>query len=961
MPGLGLPEIKFSEIRFSDVTYSRDDILDQLSQETIDGDYIVIEGENEAVDALGGNDIVAGSTFDDQIQGGAGDDILSGESGNDIINGGNGSDILLSGTGSDFLYGDAGDDYLYGNEDSTIDGGDGNDVIDPNGGTVVFQGNFGIDHLVSHASILRFVDIPTRYVKDVERYGNNDLVIESLTDRNNAVTGSLVRPRSLIDTYRDIALNIYGVSQEYVDEKGYNPGDKWVIRAPGGGSGRPGVDFLSVVYGGTADEAIFAGWGADVIYGNDGNDEIHGEEGSDTLYGEAGDDVLYAGNFISSNGRESYWGDRLIGGIGNDVMYGSFTEDEYIFTFGDGQDVIYETRRDSPVNIDEDTLVFNGNIVREDLWYSIEGENLVIHYSDLDNITLFDYFGSSKYSPAYSESRLWGADWRVEFESDGYRNYFLSSLLSEFMPSATAENDFLNGDSEDNTINGLAGDDVIRGFFGNDTLSGDDGADKIYGGRGHDHITGGLGDDFLYGFDGDDTFYEGTQIYQGEDVIDGGMGFDTIKGTDLNDNLNFWRRDIVNIELLDAGAGNDRVTYDNQLAPITFDLGDGDDYLSSIPEGSTIITGAGNDTVNATYGDDTFIIEGTNTGFDTYRLYSGYDRLLGGDGDDVFGFRNVAGFDFVDGGAGHNVISGNDEDNNIAFNTELINIAEIRGFGGNDILGGATSDDFIYGGTGNDQITGGEGVDSLYGEEGDDRIYGGTENDKIWGGLGLDQLYGGEGNDELYGEIGNDRLNGDEGDDALYGGDGNDVLTGESGDDELYGNKGTDSLFGGFGNDLLFGGGGQDTVYGGSGNDTLGGWVGANDYLNGQRGSDVYLINGGDGVTRIDNFHTDEESTDVLRFANAELSDLWFSSNENDLLVHIAGTTNELRIEEWYNGERHQLDQFEVEGFVLLNTQVQQLVDAMASFDIPLGGGEVIPQEVKDQLQTLYADSWQAA
>ena len=92
-----------------------------------------------------------------------------------------------------------------------------------------------------------------------------------------------------------------------------------------------------------------------------------------------------------------------------------------------------------------------------------------------------------------------------------------------------------------------------------------------------------------------------------------------------------------------------------------------------------------------------------------------------------------------------------------------VNISNLTGGAGNDILLGDNNANSIHGGSGNDTISGMGGNDTLYGDSGDDTIYGGnagatalpagctsactTDNDFISGGLGLDSLYGGLGND----------------------------------------------------------------------------------------------------------------------------------------------------------------------------------------------------------------------
>ena len=89
--------------------------------------------------------------------------------------------------------------------------------------------------------------------------------------------------------------------------------------------------------------------------------------------------------------------------------------------------------------------------------------------------------------------------------------------------------------------------------------------------------------------------------------------------------------------------------------------------------------------------------------------------------------------------------------------------------------------------------------------------------------------------------------------------------------------------------------------------------------------------------------------------------DLWFSRSDNNLVVTLAGTVDRVTINNWYTSGDYQLDRLEVGSSYLLNSQVDQLVSAMSSFGVPSGAGNVIPQDVKDQLQPVLAASWQAA
>ena len=84
-------------------------------------------------DALGGDDIVYGSSYVDFIHGGAGNDQLFGNVGDDALLGWAGNDTLKGGVGNDLLH-----------------GGDGNDVLIGEGGSDALLGGFGNDLYVQY-------------------------------------------------------------------------------------------------------------------------------------------------------------------------------------------------------------------------------------------------------------------------------------------------------------------------------------------------------------------------------------------------------------------------------------------------------------------------------------------------------------------------------------------------------------------------------------------------------------------------------------------------------------------------------------------------------------------------------------------------------------------------------------------------------------------------------------------
>ncbi|MEO0520923.1 MAG: amidase family protein [Cyanobacteria bacterium P01_A01_bin.116] len=108
---------------------------------TAAADVLVGDAFDNRIDALAGNDTVAGGLGDDVLLGGAGDDVLRGDlnvraaqnavlGGDDVIFGGEGNDRIGGKAGNDRLSGDGGDDVLYGDAgDDVLRGGAGSDVL----------------------------------------------------------------------------------------------------------------------------------------------------------------------------------------------------------------------------------------------------------------------------------------------------------------------------------------------------------------------------------------------------------------------------------------------------------------------------------------------------------------------------------------------------------------------------------------------------------------------------------------------------------------------------------------------------------------------------------------------------------------------------------------------------------------------------------------------------------------
>lgn len=89
------------------------------------------------------------------------------------------------------------------------------------------------------------------------------------------------------------------------------------------------------------------------------------------------------------------------------------------------------------------------------------------------------------------------------------------------------------------------------------------------------------------------------------------------------------------------------------------------------------------------------------------------------------------------------------------------------------------------------------------------------------------------------------------------------------------------------------------------------------------------------------------------------LAQLWFQQVGNNLEVKVIGTTDAMTVTDWYLGSAHQVEQFRVDGNkTLLASDVQNLVQAMASFAPPAAGQTTLPQNYQDSLNTVIAANW---
>ena len=141
----------------------------------------------------------------------------------------------------------------------------------------------------------------------------------------------------------------------------------------------------------------------------------------------------------------------------------------------------------------------------------------------------------------------------------------------------------------------------------------------------------------------------------------------------------------------------------------------------------------------------------------------------------------------------------------------------------------------------------------------------------------------------------------------------------------------------------LIGGAGTDTLIGGT-------------------GSDNYILARGYGADVIQENDATAANSDVTRFLGGIAADqLWFSQIGNNLEVSVIGTTVSLTVQDWYLGASYHVEQFKtVDGNKpLLDSQVQNLVNAMAAFTPPAAGETTLPANYASALAPVIAANWQ--
>lgn len=935
-----IKEIKFDK---TNMVLSIEDIKLKSLHASHRNDSIFGFSSGDSIQGLAGNDYLYGNAGDDTLDGGLDADYLYGGIGNDTLYGSTGNDTLRGESNADRLFGGTGDDDLWGDEgDDTLDGGEGNDRLLGGGGidTYVFARNGGSDYIESD-------DETADQVVFAAGIKLSDLTFSRITDREytNYPDGLRIAIKGTSDT---VTLRQYfkDTSASYVRDavvvEGITLTPEWILSEVGKnpvilsrsngtlyGTGESKTYNLSIgtsnFRGGNGNETIVSGSESGLIQGGAGNDSIIGGLARDYLYGDDGDDTID-------------------GGQGNDDIAGGKGTNTYILDGDSENDDIKLGETYDPAPTASDKSIFRINAPHTDVrLYRSDRDHLMIRNIRTGATTtvvqffpLAEKFDSLQVSMVFSDQVTWQ---KADVLAEAQKGSIEDDLLVGY-----AGNDTINGGDGADILRGNGGADQLNGGAGMDTLTGDGGNDLLYGGRGWDSLHGGADNDTLYGEEGFDT-------------LDGGAGDDSLYG----------------------GAGADT-------------------YLHTKGEGRDVIFGQRTEDVLKLSSD----IAPGDVRFERY--VDNLDMVIMNNGAEIS--RIVLINQALDGS------SPNDGIKQIEFGDTVKTIWDMATIRRNALIGTDRDNPNIRGYESNDSLSGLGGNDVLLGQGGNDTLEGGIGQDALYGGAGADTyVYNkGDGYDVIYGQCAEDSLimKGFKSTDVTFNRQFSDIniaqvssstsysiltlvrqafeaaheFTGvkqivfddkaidadeirkralqgtSSNDTNLRGYTSNDTINGFDGNDLLYGEGGDDKLYGGIGDDKLDGGAG-NDYLGGGTGNDTYLFSRGGGQDNIVDIDSTVGNTDVLQFqAGIAHDQLWFSQSGSNLTISVIGTDDKITIAGGAGGANFHIEQIQAGGKTLSDTQVNNLVQAMASMTPPPAGQTTLSAAQQAQLAPVLAANW---
>ena len=716
------------------------------------------------------------------------------------------------------LIGGSMNDVLIGNTlANTITGGPGNDAITAAGGNDSLYGGTGDDEFIFNAVTSAEAD----YIAEYFDQGTDTITFASM-------------PINVVMNLGTLAVQTVHVGRTL--------------------SLSSAITFENLI-GGAGNDSLTGNTLGNTLTGNAGNDQLTGLGGSDTLAGGPGFDSY---GFTSATSLENdviIEADNL---LGDTISFGSLSIGVTLDLSSTAVQPVHTNRtlQLSGTNAIESIIggsgndVLTGNAAPNGMTGG--GGNDVLDGRG-GNDGLFGQTGNDTYvfSPAAAgetdsiqEAAGEGAD-TIDF---GLLTTVVTIDLSSTAVQFVHQNRSLglsSGQTIENIIGGTA----------NDELTGNTLANTITGGPGDDTINGGGGNDLHYGGTGNDTFvFDAVTSAEVDFVAEySNQGTDTISFFSLSIGVALG----LNTNAIQTVHTNRTIQLNHPNAFENLIGGSGDDTLNGNDQANTLTGNAGSDQLNGFAGDDLLL---GNEGNDILFDHLGSDLLHGGAGDDTYNCGVVSASAETDNlfelpGEGSDTVFFGNIISPITFSLALSigqpaypnrtvqlnsgsTFESLFGGAGSDLLSGNDLANSIFGGSGNDALSGGGGNDSLYGQQGNDTYIfaaaSSLENDFVLElpnqgtdtldfsalsigvslGLNTNSIQAAHTNRTV-------QLNQNATFENVIGGSGNDTLIGNSLANILVGNNGSDSMLGGDGRDILIGGPGGDTLNGGLADDVL--------------------------------------------------------------------------------------------------------------------------------------------
>jgi len=755
---------------------------------------------------------------------------------------------LIGSTFNDTLIGSDFSNVIEGREgNDTIDGGLGMDMVSYRGASVLNRGvtinlnvstqsntaaGVGVDTLLNIEGVVgtKYNDnlIGNTFDNTFEGLGGNDTLSGGVgNDTASYVTASalanLVITLGTGTTNSNLAQVQTGVALTEVGNDIFTSIENVI-----GGSGNDritGNTGANVIDGGpTGNDTLAGGTGIDTLSYARSLSAVRVNLGANTATGSGTDVISGFENVTGSDFNDSLTGDAnanvIIGGLGDDAMYGLAGNDMYVIQDAAEMGVnelISDSAGTDDIRYTQVAVTFGLPLVASTLTLSdrISGVERVVIETGLGAVT---YTGTGVVTGSIGIAAL---------------NIDASAVTAAPMIIVgNAGNNILGGTSS--TIG-----DTLVGGLGNDTYVVDRATDVVL--EGNALIT--EIDTVNVDYKTSGTYTLGTNVENGTVVstnatllvnITGNAGANILTGNAGNNILNGQG----GVDDMIGGLGDDTYVVDNLLDVVLENPDEGNDTISAsityslaagisaagIPTGTPdvenlTLTGAA--AINGTGNDLNNVITG-NSAINTLNGGLGNDTLAGGAGNDIYVVDSLLDVIIENAGEGSDtvqsaftyVLTTANVENLTLTGTNAINGTGnsgnnlITGNAGANILDGVTGSDTLIGGGGNDtyiidsgvfdtitELAGG-GNDTVHSYDTftlsanlENLILKGSSNISGIGNTSANIITGNDGNNQIQADAGNDTITGGLGSDTMMGNAGNDIFTYLSSADSTVANR----------------------------------------------------------------------------------------------------------------------------------------------------------------------------